>query len=195
MHTEQSLLDACHRLTSERHTHESRVVLRLQELICECIEGNSSIKGRSLIATDSIALQPPPHSPSPPSPHLQLRYQTFLERDQPFDDRLNREQERIFHRWVQGLSLGGVVLEQDLRGMWVKCTSLVGPFGTSRYTTNKLPSMSSSMLLLLHSQAQAVSEGSSTGGGGGGGVEVENNEKDSTVGILVPEKIEIEALP
>jgi hypothetical protein len=122
--TEASLQRLLSDLVAVRFDRECASCERLIGMIGERIESAEPIHHQWLLAPDVVAVTKGvrlvPADTPPPAPVVE-GYWT---------DRLNLAQHTLWNEWVAGVSLGGVVLEQDLEALLDRGLSPIGPMGT-----------------------------------------------------------------
>lgn len=107
-----------------RYEKECSAAERLIGMIEEKIECASSIRHQWLLAPDVIAVvknvlltAPEPSTVIP----------NIIKSD---DDELNEMQFKALEKWINSVSLGGFVLEEDVHSLLDRGLSAIGPFGT-----------------------------------------------------------------
>ena len=131
--TELSLQKMLQKNVIERYNKECSSVDRLIDMIGDCIELAEpirhlwSISLDTIVVSQNILLTYP--EPSPVVPIIENNY----------DDKLNENQMEILNFWIDSISLGNVILEQDLLSLLDRGLSMVGPFRTKSYLSEYNP--------------------------------------------------------
>ena len=125
--TELSLQKMLQKNVIERYNKECSSVDRLINMIGDCIELAEPIKYLWSIALDTIVV----------SKNILLTYpepsQVIPIIEDNYDDKLNENQIEILDFWIASISLGNVILEQDLLSLLDRGLSMIGPFRTKSY--------------------------------------------------------------
>lgn len=93
-------------------------------MIGERIESAKPIKHQWLLAPDVISVAKNALLISPEPPAVVPRIETH------HDYKLNSRQLKMLEDWIESISLGVVVLDQDLLSLMDRAMSKIGPFGT-----------------------------------------------------------------
>lgn len=113
-----------HKKISERYDRECASAERLIGMIGERIESAKPIKHQWLLAPDVISVAKNALLISPEPPAVVPRIETH------YDYKLNSRQLKMLEDWIESISLGVVVLDQDLLSLMDRAMSKIGPFGT-----------------------------------------------------------------
>ena len=122
--TEATLQLVLEKKISERYEKECSAAERLIGMVEEKIESAQSIRHRWLLAPDVIAVvknvRLTASEPSTVIPDI-----TKCD-----DNELNEMQFKALEKWINSVSLGGFVLEEDLYSLLDRGLNAIGPFGT-----------------------------------------------------------------
>ena len=121
---ESTLQMSLHKKISERYDRECASAERLIGMIGERIESAKPIKHQWLLAPDVISVAKNALLISPDPPIIVPRIETH------HDNKLNNRQLKMLEDWIDSISLGVVVLDQDLQSLMDRAMSKIGPFGT-----------------------------------------------------------------
>lgn len=128
--TEFSLLLLLNKKISQRYAIESSTIERLIGMIGECIEQAEPIHNRWLLAPDVIAVTNAllvPFKSPPPVP--------FIEEYHPHQ--LNDNQYSTIAQSVNLISLGSIILEQDLLALLDRGLSPIGPYSAQTVISDR----------------------------------------------------------
>jgi hypothetical protein len=121
---EASLIRMLYEKVTARYERECASTERLIAMIGECIEAAEPIQHQWLLAPDAIAVieskRLVPAPAQPPKPEIEAYY----------EDSLNAFQLEVLRDWLSSVSLGAVILEQDMQAMLDRALSSSGSFGT-----------------------------------------------------------------
>jgi hypothetical protein len=125
--TEASLQALLLKKVSDRYSKECSCAERLIAMIGERIDRAKPIMHRWLLASDVIALLKNVllAHPDPPAVVPTIEAQG--------ENKLNDRQLTMLDDWVDSISLGGVVLEQDLLSLLDRALNPIGPFKTKSH--------------------------------------------------------------
>ena len=122
--TESSLQKLFRNNVIERYNKECSSIDRLINMISECIEMAEPITNLWFLASDTIVV----------SKNILLTYpepsEIIPNIEEKYDNKLNKNQIDMVDTWINSISLGNIVLEQDFSALLDRSLSTIGPYKT-----------------------------------------------------------------